>query len=394
MYICNEIGASKKRHNLDREVARKGTFSVKWAEASGKNIFPMHLADMEFLTEEKISKALRKRAGHGIYGYTFYPETMLDAAVSWFGRRHGWEINRENVSICHGVLASINIAVRAFSKPGDKVIIQPPVYQPFSRIISANGRTVLENRLIYNNNRYEINFDELSALAKKASLLILCNPHNPVGRVWNRDELNRLGSICAKNRVRIISDDIHCDFSYGARYTPVASINKSFAGISATCYSPSKTFNMAGLNASITVIPDKSMFRKFEEERVRSGFGRINIFGMLAMEAAYRHGGQWLENVLSYIKGNLNSAAKMIAGSKNIGLAAPEGTYLAWLDFRKCGLKESEIQKRLQEQVKIILEPGSVFGEAGRGFYRLNVSCSRPVLEKHMARMIAEFDTI
>ena len=379
---------------LDEVVNRQGTNSVKWSKAAGEGLFPMHLADMEFLTDFKIVSAISERSKHAVYGYTHYPETLFDSAGNWFGRRHNWGLKKEWISVCHGVISSLNTAVRAFSKAGGKIIIQPPVYNQFYSAIENNGRIVRENRLVYKNNRYEINFEEFAELAKDAEIFMLCNPHNPVGRVWTKEELTLLGDICLKNNVRVISDDIHCDFTYGAGYTPLASLKSSYENICLTCLSPSKTFNLAGLNASIAVIPCKLMREKFDAEMTKNGLGRVNIFGMAALEAAYSGGDAWLDNVLEYLKGSLTLATEILSGLKNGRLVVPEGTYLLWVDLGKANLDESVMVDILRHKVGIISEPGSSFGAQGNGFIRLNMACSRGLLEKYLTRLVDAFNRV
>ncbi len=394
MMVLNDVISFAGRARLPKLArSRIDTCSVKWAKtAAGEKVFPMHLADMEFLTAPAVAAAIKKRSEHGLYGYTYYPETMLDPYLSWVTFRYKWEINKKSVSVCHGVLQSVNTAINAFSEPGDGIIIQPPVYHPFYHLIRRNGRIVLENPLKNVNGRYCMDTRGLELLAKKAKLLILCNPHNPVGRVWKAEELDEAGYICLKNNVLIISDDIHCDFTYGLSYTPIASLSQAYAKNCVTCHSPSKTFNLAGLNSSVAVIQDPGLMRAFEKEKIRSGFGRINLFAVKAMEAAYRHGAGWLDGLTGYLKANINATLDIISSSKNISTCRPEGTYLMWLDFRKTGLKEADVQKRLIEKAGVLLEPGSIFGRGGRGFHRMNIACGRKQLLDYVGRIKAEFN--
>jgi len=395
------------KYDFDREISRKGTNSVKWEfiqeeqdplhwkhtdEFFGQNrILPMWVADMDFPGPEPVVRALVARAEHGIYGYTAATESYYGTIVHWMKRRHRWEILPEWICTTPGVVPALNMLVRTFIFPGDRVLIQPPVYYPFFSAIENNGGELIANPLIYENGRYHMDFADLEKKAKdpKVKLAILCSPHNPVGRVWNREDLIRFGEMCLRNNVLIVSDEIHGDLIYkGYVFTPFASISENFAQHSITCTGPTKTFNMAGLQTSVIIIPNAELRSKFERTLRSNGLFGIGTFGVVALQAAYDHGEEWLEQVLDYIENNFRYLEEYVCRHiPEITVVRPEGTYLVWLDCRRLGLDKWKLRRLILNEARVYLDEGFIFGREGEGFERINIACSRSVLVEALDRI-------
>ena len=402
------------KYDLSREISRKGTHSVKWEfiqekqdplhwkhtdEFFGENrILPMWVADMDFPCPEPVVRALIARAEHGIYGYTAPTESTYRAVVHWMKRRHGWEIAPEWVCTTPGVVPALNMLVRTFISPGDGVLIQTPVYYPFFSAIKNNEGELVANSLIYENGFYRMDFADLEKKAKdpKVKLAILCSPHNPVGRVWNREDLVRFGEICLKNNVLILSDEIHGDLIYkGYVFTPFASVREDFAQNSITCTGPSKTFNMAGLQTSVIIIPNAKLRSTFEKTLRRNGLFGIGTFGVVALQAAYDHGEEWLEQVLDYVENNLRYLEEYVSRHiPQITVVRPEGTYLVWLDCRRLGLDKWELKRLILNKARVYLDEGFIFGQEGEGFERINIACPRSILVEALDRIKNAIDTL
>jgi cystathionine beta-lyase len=382
-------------HNFDEIIDRKKTDSVKWSTNEKKfgkeDVLAMWVADMDFKAPEPVVEALVQRAAHGIYGYAARHSSNYEAVIEWMQKRHGWETQRSWQIPTPGVVPAISIAMLAFTQPGDKVIIQSPVYHPFFSIVSNNGRQVVENHLINDDGYYRMDFEELDRqLADpRVHMLILCSPHNPVGRVWTRQELTRLGELCLKHEVIVISDEIHSDLVFSwARHTPYASISAQMAQNSVSLFAPSKTFNLAGLHTSIALIPNRRLHQRFTQQIENLGIGGISVFGLAGLEAAYRYGEEWLTQLLVYLEGNLLFLENYIQVCiPQIKVRKPEGSYLVWLDCRKLGLKRAELRKFFIEEAGIGLNDGFAFGEAGEGYMRLNVACPRALLQKALEQL-------
>lgn len=375
------------KYDFDRIVPRRGTNSTKW-DSRAADILPMWVADMDFQSPPAVIEALRRRVDHGIYGYSFPPESCYEAIIDWFRRRHGWEIKREWITFSPGVVPGLNMLIRCLTRPGDKVIVQRPVYYPFFAAIENNGCHILNNPLKYDSGRYTMDFEDLEQKVQdpRAKVLILCSPHNPVGRVWTKEELTRLGKICLENDVIVISDEIHCDLVYKKyKHTCFASICEEFLANSITCFAPSKTFNLAGLETSVIVIPNPKLRQEFQNVVLPR---TPNLFGTVALEAAYRHGEDWLDQLLDYIEENLRFLKEYLATRiPRIKVIEPEGTYLAWLDCRDLGMDAQSLEKFMLEKAKIWLDEGYIFGPEGQGFERINLACPRAILREALERL-------
>jgi cystathionine beta-lyase len=373
-------------YNFDEYVDRHGTNSIKWEkmeELFGKNdLLPMWIADMDFRTPHQIVEALKKRAEHGIFGYTFRPDAFYDSARQWISKRNNWNVEKEWMVDSSGVVSAIIIAVLSYTKPGDGIIVQPPVYYPFFNVIKNNDRKILYNDLIFENGRYTMNFEDLENKVKDAKMLILCNPHNPVGRVWTEEELARLGKICLENDVIIASDEIHSDFIYeGYKHVHIASLD-GLSKRTVTFIAPNKTFNLAGIPASISIIPDEGLRKSYGETMVALGIETSNIFSITATEAAYRYGEEWFEALLKYLRGNIEFLKAFLNDRlPDVQVVVPEGTYLVWLNFRKLGLTDDELSNLIIKKAKIALDGGNMFGHGGSGFQRMNIATPRSLLK-------------
>ncbi|MFX1250633.1 MAG: MalY/PatB family protein [Promethearchaeota archaeon] len=387
------------KYDLDKIIDRTGTNSVKWDEVvletwfKSKDLLPLWVADMDFPCPKPVIDAIKKRAEHGIYGYSFHKlPSYNQAVIKWMKRRFNWKIKSEWLVYSPGIVPAINMLIRTFTNPGEEIIVQPPVYHPFLSTVTKNGRTLLLNQLKYENKRYMIDFKDLEEKAKKslAKMLILCSPHNPVGRVWTKEELTKLGEICLENNVLVISDEIHQDLVLGGNtHTVFASISKKFEQNSVVCTAPSKTFNIAGLHISNIIIPNKIFRESFEHIIVgQNGLMTPTCFGIVALEAAYNEGEEWLEQVLEYVEGNMDYIREFVKNKlPEIDFIEPEGTYLAWLDFRKLGMDGKELEEFIRTKTKVALNEGYTFGLGGEGFERINAGCPRSILEECMTRI-------
>jgi cystathionine beta-lyase len=375
-------------NDFDTILNRRNTNSIKWKGMTSDDAVAMCLADMDFSVSSAISAALTERVAHDIYGYTGHSVTFHDTITAWVVRRYGLNINPSWISMNQGVVTSLCTIIRALSQPGDKVIIQPPVYRPFFTVVENNQRVVVENTLILaDNGKYSIDFDLLAQQAKDAKLLILCNPHNPVGRVWTTEELTLLGNICIANGVTVISDDIHADFTWDSPYIPFASLSADFAQHSITCFSPSKTFNIAGLNISYEIIQNPALREKIRRENIGAGNTHQNLFANIALEEAYTHCDNWLEELLKYLNTSRTIMRDFFADKSGINLIEPEGSYLAWLDCRQLGKTSEELTDKLLSDAHIRMTPGTVFGKTGEGFLRMNYATSHAVLSDCLGRI-------
>ncbi len=383
-----------KKYNFDEIINREGTHSIKYDLREklfgNKDALPLWVADMDFRTPDFVMDAIRQRADHEVLGYTIRPESFYEAIINWNRRKHGWEIKREWISFSPGVVPAVNMAIMAFSKPGDKVIVQPPVYHPFFHAIRNNDREVLENPLKLNNGRFEMDFDDLeNKIDDRTSMILLSSPHNPGGTVWHAEELRRFGEICQKHGIIIISDEIHADLVlYDNKHTPLASLSPEIADITVTAMAPSKTFNLAALATSYVVASNPELLKKFNKvlEQVHVYMG--NVFGTVALEAAYNHGSEWLEQLLDYIEDNIDFVDEYV--KKNIPgveVIIPEATYLVMLDFRKLGLNNKSLKDLMIHKAGVAMNDGASFGKQGDGFQRMNVACPRAILEEGLQKI-------
>ena len=377
-------------YDFDKVIDRHGTNCLKFdfAKERGKNGDELSLwvADMDFQVAKPITDALQAQVNHGIYGYTEVKSDYFDIVKNWFKDNFDWEIKKGSLVKTPGVVYAIAMAVKAFTKEGEAVIIQQPVYYPFSEMIIANNRKLVNSPLVLKDGRYEIDFEdfEKKIVENNVKLFILCSPHNPVGRVWSVEELKRIGDICIKHGVVIFSDEIHADFVYEPnKHHVFASLGESYAANSVIATAPSKSFNIAGLQVSNIFIENKKLRDAFRNEIVKSGYSQLNIMGLAAARAAYESGKEWLDEVRAYIKDNLIFFRDYL--KENIGelsLIEPEGTYLVWVDFRKLGLSEKQREDLIVNKAKLWIDSGAMFGVDGEGFERFNIACPRSYLKQ------------
>lgn len=376
--------------NFDKIVKRKNTKSVKW-DLKSEDILPMWVADMDFQVAFAIADAIKKRAEHPVYGYTMAGEEYYEAICSWWRKRHDFDINKEWICYSPGVVPAINMLIKTFTKQGDKVMMEVPVYHPFFEAIKNNGCNLIQSELKYENGSYSMDFHDIEEKMKSENikLFILCSPHNPVGRVWTKEELTMLGDLCVKYNVLIISDEIHCDLVYkGYKHIPIASICKEYRDITATCVAPSKTFNIAGLQTSSVIIANEELRAKFNSVLECNGLMEPNMFGIEATEAAYKYGEPWLDELLNYLQGNLNYLLEyMNEKMPRLRVVVPQGTYLVWVDFSDYGLNSTELHEILLEKGKVWFNEGYIFGDAGKNFERINIACPREVLIEGLHRI-------
>ncbi len=375
---------------FDKTIHRRGTNSVKWDLHKDDDLLHLWVADMDFAAPQAIQDALRQRVEHGVFGYTFGSEDLYRAIIHWTKERYAWSIERNFIVLTPGVVPALGVAVQAFTAPNEKVLIQSPVYAPFFDMVTKNGREVVVSPLIVQNGRYEMDWADLETKFKQGvHLMILCSPHNPVGRVWTKEELQRLGKLCMEYDVIIVSDDIHADIIFsGHVHTPLASLSDDLASRTITCIAPSKTFNIAGLQASASIIPNEVLRKQFTKVLQQQGFYSLNLFASTAMETAYTSCEDWLEDLLVYLEKNAQFAYEYIQTEiPELQPYQPEGTYLLWVDCSKLGLSKEERLNLLQKKGKIVVEPGEKFGPGGEGFIRLNLGCPRSMLKEALIRL-------
>lgn len=384
------------RYNFDQIIDRTKTNSIKhtFDPAKGRtpDMIPLWIADMDFLSSDEVIERIRERCSHGIFGYTAVGDAYLSAIQGWFDSRFHWETEKEWMLRTPGIVYAVNAAIEAYTNKGDAVLIQSPVYHPFAHSIEGNSRRTVRNSLLFDGKRYTIDFDdfEKKIVDEKVKLFILCSPHNPVGRVWTREELTRMGEICLKHHVIIVSDEIHCDFVWkGYIHTPFAALGAEFGKISIICTAPSKTFNLAGLKTSNIFIPDEELRRRFKEVLSAWHCGEPAIFGLTACQAAYECGGEWLEDVKEYLQENVRKTTEFFERElPQIKAIQPEGTYLLWLDCRGLPIPAEDVDKFMLEKAKVWLNDGAVFGEEGIGFERMNLGSPWSVIETACKRIV------
>jgi cysteine-S-conjugate beta-lyase len=382
------------QYDFETIIDRRNTQSVKWDLAKPlvgtEDVLPMWVADMDFQAPPQVLAGLQERTRHGVFGYTFIPQNCYQAVADWMRQRHGWPIQTDWLVFAPGVMPAVHWAIQAVTRPGDRVIVQPPVYPPFFRAVRLSGCEVVENPLRCDGTRYVIDFDHLERLCDaRTKMLLLCSPHNPVGRVWTPQELWRLAELCRRHQVLICSDDIHCDLVYSeAAHTPLASLAEEFAEITITCHSSNKTFNLAGFGSAFAIIPNPRLLRDFEHVKQQAGNYSGNLFGMLATEIAYTQGADWLDQLLAYLQQNRDLAVQFIEQRiPGIKPVRPEGNFLIWLDCRALGLDEAGLKAFMLKQARLWLNDGPTFGRGGAGFQRLNIGCPRATLEEALHRM-------
>jgi cystathionine beta-lyase len=396
------IEVLKVKYDFDQVCNRKDTDCLKWdlidSVFGEDDIIPLWVADMDFPVSEEIKEALKERIEHPFYGYTRPGVGIVDAVVKRMKDKFDWDIEPEWVVFTPGVVPALHIAIRSLTHPGDEVLLQKPVYYPFFPAVTSSGCQIVNNGLKLIDGKYEIDFEDLeekllphSGLGSnpnRIKTMIFCNPHNPVGRVWNREEITKLGKMAIDNGLVVISDEIHCEILFeDNKHTPFATISKEFEQNSIICMSPSKTFNLAGLDVSSIIIPNKEIRENF----INTQNGMVpgpNLFGLTALEAAYRHGDEWLEQVMEYITQNLDFLVQYTENKiPKIKVIKPQGTYLIWLDCRELGLNDEKLKKFLLKEAKVGLNDGFIFGEEGSGFVRINIACPQTILEEALKRI-------
>ncbi|MGD9932030.1 MAG: MalY/PatB family protein [Mangrovibacterium sp.] len=382
------------KYNFDEQVPREGTNSLKYdarLNFFGKeDVLPLWVADMDFKTPDFIIDAIKERLNHEILGYTFRPDSYYEAIVHWMKKRHGWTVEKEWISFSPGVVAGLTLAIETFSNPGDEVVVQPPVYFPFFDSVKSTGRELLENPLKLVDGRYTFDLDDLERkITPKTKLLLLCNPQNPGGMVWTKDELTALANLCLKYKILIISDEIHSDLIFeGHKHIPLPTLSDEIAQNCVVCMAPSKTFNVAGLTTSFVIIPNKRHFARYERTLRIPHLHMGNIFGTIALEAAYTHGADWVDQLIVYVEENYRFLEAWLKEHlPQVVPMKPEATYLAWLDFSALGMTDDELNSKLLE-AGIGMNRGVQFGTGGSGFMRINLGCTRAMLQQALERML------
>lgn len=379
------------KYDFDKTIDRRATNSYKW-DSAPEGVLPMWVADMDFRTAPAIIDALQKRVAHGIFGYTRVPDAYYDAVTSWFNRRHGWDIDREWIIYTSGVVPAVSAVIKALTVPGDKVIVQTPVYNCFFSSIRNNGCEIVSNPLRRTADTYEMDFDALERCAAdpRAKVMLLCNPHNPAGRVWTPDELTRLGNICLRNGVTVVADEIHCELVYqGFKYTPFASLSDAFLHRSVTCVSPSKAFNIAGLQIANIVAFDNDMRRRIDKAININEVCDVNPFGVAATIAAYNEGEEWLNQLVDYLHGNYEAMAEFCRRElPEFPITRLEGTYLVWMDCSSLGMPSDALEHALLDDARLWLNAGTMYGAEGEGYMRWNIACPRSVMLDGLNRFL------
>lgn len=379
------------KYDFDKTIDRRATNSYKW-DSAPEGVLPMWVADMDFRTAPAIIDALQKRVAHGIFGYTRVPDAYYDAVTSWFSRRHGWNIDREWIIYTSGVVPAVSAVIKALTVPGDKVIVQTPVYNCFFSSIRNNGCEIVSNPLRRTADTYEMDFDALERCAAdpRAKVMLLCNPHNPAGRVWTPDELTRLGNICLRNGVTVVADEIHCELVYqGFKYTPFASLSDAFLHRSVTCVSPSKAFNIAGLQIANIVAFDNDLRSRIDKAININEVCDVNSFGVAATIAAYNEGEEWLNQLVDYLHGNYEAMAEFCRRElPEFPITRLEGTYLVWMDCSSLGMPSDALEHALLDDARLWLNAGTMYGAEGEGYMRWNIACPRSVMLDGLNRFL------
>lgn len=386
---------AEKNLDFDRVVDRKNTRCLKYDFAKWRgmpeDVLPLWVADMDFKTSSYVEEALVEEARHGIFGYSEVQTPYFEIVGDWMKRHHDWEVQEDWLVKTPGVVFALAMAVKAYTKPGDRVLVQLPVYYPFSEVIEDNGRKVVSNTLyLGDDNRYHMDLDdfERKIVEEKISLFFLCSPHNPVGRVWTREELVRLGDICVKHHVTVVSDEIHADFVFRGKHHVFAGLKKEYEDITIICTSPSKTFNLAGMLISNIFIPNRELRHRFRKEMDAAGISQLGVTGLVACEAAYGKGEEWYQAMHAYVADNIAFTRTYVAENlTGVHMTEHEGTYLVWLDFRGTGYSVDELETLIVHKAKLWLDSGKIFGESGRGFQRVNVACPRSILKEALDRI-------
>lgn len=382
------------KFNFDKIIDRTNNFSAKWSEMNKNfgtnNLLPMWVADMDFLTAPCVMEALKDRLEQGIFGYTTRPSSYNESIVNWLDNRFSWKINQEWLMFSPAVITSISLLIQNLTQKNDKIMIQEPVYSPFHNIVESNERNLVISPLVrLDDGSYVMDYEDIEAKIKDVKVFILCNPHNPVGRVWTREELTRLGEICLKHNVLVISDEIHSDIILkNHKHTPFASISKEFRENTITCMAPTKTFNLAGLQSSFLVISNPYYYEVMDKAFSILDIKRNNAFSLVATEAAYNYGEDWLYELIKYIEDNVDFAIDYIKNHiPQLKVKKPEGTYLLWVDFSNLNVDKKDLKNALINKGRIALSDGSSFGIGGDGYYRINLACPRSMVLEGLKRI-------
>lgn len=393
---------AERNLDFDRIVDRRGTNCLKYDFAVKRgmpeDVLPLWIADMDFQTSSYVQDALCRQAEHGIFGYGDGQEEYFGAVRDWLESHHGYVVSEDWLIKTPGVVFALAAAVRAFTEPGEGVLLQLPVYYPFKEVIEDNGRVVVSNTLrLGADNRYHIDFEDFEAKIRENNirLFFLCNPHNPVGRVWSREELERLGDICCRLGVVVVSDEIHADFAFRGKHLVFAGLKKEFEEITVTCTSPSKTFNLAGLQISNIFVANPRLREALRKQVAAAGYSQPNVLGITACQAAYLDGEEWYRAMLGYVGANIEFVRRFVEERlPGVTMTEHEGTYLVWLDFRGTGLDTEELEELIIHRAGLWLDSGKIFGESGRGFQRINAACPRAVLEEALERIARELRVV
>lgn len=385
-------------NEFSRLIDRKQTNSIKWDQtkevfqSESEDILPMWIADMDFPAPNEVNEAIIERANHGIYGYTFIDDTTKRNVTDWLKNRHNWKVDISALTFSPSVITSLYNAITTFSEPGEKILIQTPVYTPFFTVIEDAGREVVTNPLHFNGESYEIDFDDLEKkMQQGVKAFVFCSPHNPVGRVWTREELTKIAELALQYDVLILSDEIHADLVFAPhKHIPIASLSEAVSEQTITFMSPTKTFNLAGLHISYIVTSNRKKRIQMEKVLNAQGFRMLNIMGIVALDAAYRHGEEWLNQLLTIIEENKQYVLERLPNetAKKVSVIDAEGTYLLWLDFSNLNLTDNELKKFLIEDAKVGLNAGSSYGIDGEQFMRINIACHKETLEDGLNRII------
>ena len=382
-------------YDFDAIIDRSGTKSVKWElnhpAYNAEGMIPLWVADMDFACPPAVTEALMKRVAHPIYGYSFLSSEFYGAVREWIAKRFSVEVEESWMTGIAGVVPGMHVAIDAFTQPGDKVLVQPPVYHPFFHSVEHRGRQVVENPLAEHEGRYEIDWDDFTQKVRDplVKMFLLCSPHNPVGRAWSRDELVRMGELCVENGVLVVVDEIHADLVYEkGRHTPYYSLPKELTEQCVILLAASKTFNLAGFFTSVMMTPNRTLLQAFKKTAAEMGHEFVNLLGVEATIAAYRHGEPWLDQLLPYLHENATYIHRFLAERvPQVTMPVPEATYLGWMDFRRLGMSDSELSAWLRQKAKLGLHSGTTFGKQGAGFFRINFACPRAILVEAMERL-------
>lgn len=385
------------KYNFDKQIDRTNTSSVKYDLRElifgQEDVLPMWVADMDFETPDFIRDAVKTRADHAIYGYTFRGESYYQSIIDWFNARYKWKIEKDSIVFSPGIVPAVNMAVLALTNPGDRIIVQPPVYFPFFTAVSNHNRELVHNQLINQDGNYSMDFELLEQQAKDARMLILCNPHNPVGRAWRRDELEKLAAICLRNNLLVISDEIHADLVLpGYKHTPFASVHPDLKASTLTMHAASKTFNLAGLATSAIIIEEETLRNQFKQFVAFLHVDMGNLFGAVATETAFNEGAEWLTEMLDYVHDNIVFFADSMAEKlPRLKVYKPEATYMVWLDFSLFGLNDEELKNKIIKEAGLGLNAGIDFGPGGSQFMRINLACPRQTVELAVSKIYQAF---